>query len=462
MLTALLLKRWTPDEAVVLVEHSPHLGGLLGSFDYGAYGRFDHAVHMYPQTGVEELDRLPLDLIPEDEWVFLKGDRRERAGLYHHGRLKTDNPFVDLRDLPDAVQRACLADFMLSLNQNRPFDQPVSAADVTRARFGSVITEEVIAPVMRRVYRRAPEEMHPMALRITPLDRVAFFAQDVVEDVTTSPSLRARIAYTDQRRLPLAWTSGLGGLYPKKFGMQTFVDAFEARLDALGVRILKNTSVAAIKEARGYIHGVDVKGKEQETTLAVDHLYWTAGLFPLMRTLHLEKPQLPTDPPMRTVIVLMLLEKQLDMGDLDYFYAYDDGLHTYRVNNYYSYCPDARRPQGYPFSQELFMEDDEVASIDDLAAHGLAELRQMGVLHADNPVTFTHVEIPRVGFPRPTLRNMAFIKALREAVADRGLQNFMNLGVMSEEGVFYQNAVMARTYFRMQEQLQAACRSRAS
>ena len=228
------------------------------------------------------------------------------------------------------------------------------------------------------------------------------------------------------------------------------------------MKILKETSVAAIKEAQGFIHAVSLKEKHGIATVPVDELYWTAGLFPLLRTLNLGRPTLLADKPMRTVILLMLLEKQLEMGDLDYFYAYDEGLSTYRVTNYYNYCPDARRPQGYPFSQELFMEDDEMASAGDLAEHGLSELRRMGVLTAGNTVNFTHVEIPKVGFPRPTLRNMAFFKAMREAVADRRLQNFMNLGVMSEEGVFYQNAIMSRTYFRLKERLEAAFSKRAS
>lgn len=446
LFTALALCERGLGERVVLVERDAELGGLLRSYHYPEAGWFDYGTHYMAESGIAEVDRLLQGLLPDGEWNYLAGNRRDLGGVYFNGTTQFHTPYPDLRSLPEESLRRCVADFFLHLNRNPTVPAHGSAADVATALFGEEVVRTVVDPVLRKLYGKPAAELTPLALRITPLGRVAFLDEAVVEQLTAPPLLRERVAYTEQRALPAERASGKASYYPRSGGMYRFIEAAEARLAAAGVQIWKDAQLTTLSTDRGRLEEVEVQTADGTRQVPLEHLYWTVGLVPLVKALGLALPPMTYDPPRRTVIVNLLLDAPLALGDLFYCYFYDAPLHSFRVANYINYCPDAVREAGVPVSVELLVDDasDRAA----LVALAVDELRQTGLL-TDQTVRFARAEVLAQGFPMPSMRNAAAMEAVRSLLDAHAYGNLTRLGIMSEEGVFFQSDVIDQVYRRV-------------
>jgi protoporphyrinogen oxidase len=359
LMAATLLSQAWPDWNIVLVEKSKALGGLLRSFDYGEHGRFDCGAHNFQETLIPELDHLFLSLLPAEQWHVLAGREREIAGHYYQGKLRDNTPFVDLRGLPESLYKDCVQDFFWNLNQQNPErinQDPEGAYAFCLQQYGPVITEAVIQPILFKLFGQEIHSLHQLPLMFLHLNRVAFLDEALVADLTSSQVLRSRIAFSDQRDLPLERSAGKRNFYPKKLGMQQLIDAFERRLRHRNVTILTEATISELEQANGRISSVTINQSGQEPhQLMVEHVIWTAGIHPLAMTLGLQNPDDCFDPPLRTAFVHLQLNETLQASDLYYIYPFDPQFLTYRVVNYANFCPQARQGPTYPVTLELFL-----------------------------------------------------------------------------------------------------------
>lgn len=437
----LLLERGYED--VVIIERAGACGGLLRSMSYQGHGTFDSGTHIFQESLIGDLDRLFAAALADDEWIIHEGNRRDLAGLYYNHRLQINTPFTDLRFLPEADYRACLADFFVNLSCTH--EPPRNARQASVSKYGPVTTARAIEPILNKLYRTDPRDLHPFAMNLFtfPLGRVVLFDTDLAEDLTTSAALRARIAYTEQRALPADRASGRRTYYPLKGGTQAVIDGLSAAFTAGGGQIWTETTVleAARRGAPERITGLRLAGATGDRDIDVRHVYWSAGIPPLARLLGASQPAIRPDKPLSTAVVNLVLDAPLDVADLFYVHCVDEPYLTYRVNAYANYVPRLPDEVGWRVGVELFVADGGLEGAA-LADRAVAELKDMGFMARSSAALFAKSEKVGQGFPLPTLNNIAIVEHHREFIRQQGLANLTPFGVLSEDGVFFMADVL--------------------
>lgn len=308
MLSAWLLAR--QGAHVTLIERETELGGLLRSFDYGEWGRFDYGAHNVGETGVAAIDELFADLLPPDEWNVLSGNRRDLAGCFYNGKLGAGSVYPDLRSLPPDEFNRVVQDLWECAQSDRPvvYDD---ADTYLSSRFGREIGEKLVGAIVRKLFGKPASDLDVFAAMLTSLDRVVLFDETRTLEFYKSPRFRDRLAFPDQRNLPPEYSSGRSARYPKHYGMYRFIDALESRLKAMGVEILCGASVDRIEIVEGRISKIGLSAEHARTEMTIDGTFvWTIGLIPLTLLLGREPPRGGDRPP-RTIVVNFLLDRPL-------------------------------------------------------------------------------------------------------------------------------------------------------
>lgn len=456
LLGALLWKKRKPEDVVVIIEKSAEFGGLLRAFDYGEYGKFDYGMHNMLETGFPALDELIFSLLPPEEWQILEGAKRDLAGVFFNGTLQQNSIYLDLRNLPEEEYRQCLADFFDNLNRREILTNQeqtrMSASAYAEYRFGKLITQKAIAPALEKNHRRPLAELDYMATLLTPMNRVVLFDEALMRQLLDNPLISERIAFPEQRNLPLEKSSGRRAYYPKKYGMYRLVESLLKELKAAGVLLWNNTELKKIDYSNHRIHKAELQQNGNAVTLHnIQQLVWTGNMPLLGRFLGLDYSNLVFDPPLKTVVANILVDKPLEMGDLYYFFCYDKNFSTYRLTNFSNYCEGAYRNGGYPLSIEMLVTPAEANDQRGLEEKALQDLNNFQILAPDAKVIWAKAEILESGFPMPSVDNAAGLRTIRQQIQSLQLQNLCLLGILSEENLFFQTDVLIDTYKKIFE-----------
>lgn len=447
LLAALLLAESGKCDEVSLIEREMEVGGLLRSFDYGHFGHFDYGAHNMYETGEPDLDSLLIGLLPENEWQFLKGTRRDLAGVHFNGRLQRNSLYMDLRSFPDEIYKQCVSGFFSNISTDDGY-QAANARLYAETRFGKHISDAAVCPAISKIFKRDAAELDVMSAMLTSIDRVILFDEPQMSVLMQSEAIRSRLAFPEQRNLPLNWSSGRMSYYPRQYGMYRIISALLARLESTGVRIFTGSQVTEIHKNRDRLSSVTVSGRDGKAVIdCAGGLHWTVGLPMLPPLLGLSPEGRGFDRPLTTVTVNMLLsERPKSLDDLYYMYCYAEGFDTFRVTNFSAYCDGARRAGGWPICAELLVQNRDNGIVADHAAVAMSELTRLGILTEETRVLFSKAETLAYGFPSPTLRNTSAMNGIREAIVSLGIDNLLLLGILSKPRLFFQMEVLAHTY----------------
>jgi protoporphyrinogen oxidase len=451
LVAALVLADRGLGHRTLLVESEPNLGGLLRSIDYGDGLVFDYGMHTLQETGVAELDDLVFSLLPQDEWHVLPDGRQDVAGALFNGVLQLNTPYPDLRSLDSPRREAVIDSFkshLRDLARLEPSashfdpDQDLTAETWSRSRFGDLVTSTAIAPAMSALYWEPPSRLAPEAFSFFPLSRVAFCDEPEVQRYTASDSGRSVVAWSDQRTLPRARSSGLRGFYPRQLGMGNVISSLTRRLLELDVMVKVGTSVHSL-EGDGRVDSVILSEAgvlhRLERPAAV---LWSAGLNGLCRALGVDVPRSSFDVVDRpaTILANVLLEEgPRCLEDLYYLLCYDPTFSTYRVTNYRGYCPSAETAAGVPITLEMRVDKSLLGS-PGLRSLVVEEVGRLGLL--DSGMKVIGIEHLRPGFPIPTLESAKLMEVTRSLVLGRGLENLDLIGANARRGLFFQSDIM--------------------
>lgn len=443
MTAAWFLRRKYPSARVALVERSAHLGGLLTTFDYGRFGRFDCGMHWITETGVKDIDDFHLGLLPRQDWVFMEGAQRDLSGLFYSGKLQQNSQFPDLRGFDRDRYSASLGDFFANLNRPE-IARESSLLDHARARFGRLIADTVIGPIAAKVHGVGADLLDPMARYLPLLDRVVLFDEEIFLNLMGSSELRGRLAFPEQRRLPLSYSSGRHSYYPRRYGIGRVIAALADRLRESGVELLTNTRVCGLDQTKSRIHRVEIEHApgERRVLEQVQHLVWTGDAFPLADLLGLPPPQRPA-PSRRTVIVSMLLKAPPRMGDLYCFFSADAPHSTYRVTNFSAFCPEAPRADGYPISVELLVGRADNRDQNEYAEQASREILAFGLIDSPDDVAFARAEVLGAGFPSMALESIRSVETVRDAIDGKKIDNLTRVGILAKKDQFFQHDVLS-------------------
>jgi hypothetical protein len=310
---------------------------------------------------------------------------------------------------------------------------------------------ELIETILRKQFGKKAQELAPLAVYLTTLSRVVMFSEKTFSDLIESSTLRDRLAWPEQRTLPVKWESGRKAYYPRKYGMYRVINALLMRLRSAGVEILTNTQVLSLEVHDKQVKHLTLDQDGIRLEITPHQLIWSSGLPVISQLLGLNLSDYRFDAPRKTVIVSLLLSQPPQMGDLYYLYCYEPGCHTFRITNFTGYCEDAPRAGGWPVSVELLM-DAPLPSLDDIKHLAIKELKQFKIIDSNSSVIFSAVESLASGFPMPSVNNFKVLFDIRTRINTMGLSNLTLLGIMSEENIFFQRDVLAQTWNKIMSQ----------
>lgn len=432
---------------IVIVERAREVGGLLRAVDGGEWGLFDQGMHTFTSALIPELDEIVFGMLPKDDWVWLRDETRDISGVVFEGRLQKESHYPDLRLLPSPLRERAVADFFLTLDPKASSIPPRNMEEYATRRFGPVVAREVISPILEKLYGRKAALIDPVVALLLPLDRVTLFDEPTFQALMGNDLLRARIAYPEQRRLPLQYASGRYSVYPRAFGAYRLVDAVVEKLRESGVTILTGTEISRVDLGDSLISGITLRSASGEETIAEPaEVYWTAGVTALAKTLGLPSGSAGFEAPKMAAVMNLLIDHKPHLDDLYYFWCFDRNYRSFRVSNFANYSPGAPRRGGYPVAVEFFLDPSDPRDEGALVDLTLRELRAFGAIDERTRVLHHVGHALPVGFPILSLENRRVLEATRREILEKDLKNLAITGIQSEWGVVFQPDVLAHAW----------------
>jgi len=446
LISALILCEKSLGHKTVIIEKSATLGGLLKKYNYGNFGDFDYGMHNFLETGIKDLDALIFNLLPETEWQLLEGEKRDLAGIYFNNKLQKNTPYFDLRNLEKNEFNEAITSLLIHINESigkASIDKNCNAEDYAIKRFGEYVAKKTIIPSVEKIHRMKASELDYMATVFTPMSRVAIADAPLIEELTQSSVLRDFFAWSDQRTLPLSRSSGRRAYYPIKYGAYRVVDAILEKIKKAGVQILTDSEITEVNTEENNIKSIGIKTNNDKIEFTnPKELIWTANIPLLGKLLKTDFTGLKNDKALKTIIINILIDKPLNMGDLYYFFCYQSGFYTYRLTNYVTYSAGAIRNGLYPICMEFLMTDEELNSGINIEERAEVELQKFGILKENTKVVFKKAEILESGFPMPSWNNIVSLKKIRNDIRSRKLENLKMIGILAEDNLFFQTDVL--------------------
>lgn len=433
---------------VLLIEKSNQLGGQFRSESNQNGKTFDLGMHIYYETEIEEIDSVITSLLPDEEWIFLEGNRRDLAGIYFNGSLQVNSPYPDLTNLASGPEGASryFSDLTSTLeNRGTLAEDGETALEVLTNRFGSLLAEEIFAPILEKLYSTKPSLLHPLAARLTKMDRVVLFGENTSSELMKSDEFRKRIAYPSQLTLPNVRTSNYRGVYPKQFGFGAVVDLLSARLKDLGVEFLTNTTVTEVNSENGKrVSSLGVRTRDDNFQIGVgEGVVWSTDPYSLGSLLGHESP-IRKGNKRKKHYVHVALRSRPNIGGLYYAYVFDDISDIFRITDYSSYCEDACSDGLYPISVEYWPRVD----LDTRSVEGkvVSDLEVLGVINSSSEVESVNVSDVPAAFPDPSHDNVHSLEKVFGYISETGLTNLEVTGPLSKQGVFFLHEVLKSAY----------------
>ena len=149
LLLASLLSKFKPTSPILIIESSNRPGGQFKSIEYPNGELFDQGMHIYYETEISEIDETFLSILPEDEWNYLIGNRKDIAGIFFNGKLQITTPYPDLRDYPHEEKMSYVQSMFENIAELN-LEDPTNMSDLLHQHFGPRIAQEIFAPILKK------------------------------------------------------------------------------------------------------------------------------------------------------------------------------------------------------------------------------------------------------------------------------------------------------------------------
>lgn len=450
--SCLYLAKLYPKIKIHLVESSDKIGGLYNSFHDNEGGVFDKGMHMIYETCIDEIDSLIRECLPEDQWIYLEGNFKDIAGVFHNNFLETKTPYMNLNSIKKSKLNKSIYELFKSFErQASGFKDSMNGRDFFEKRFGTTITQELIEPVIKKLWRKPLKELHPSATRIVLMDRLLLFSEDATSNLMKSEHIRSRIAYPNQMELDLKYRNSQRGLYPKKFGTYNLIKGMQSRLIDSNITIHTNTKLESIEEKEKQIFSINISHnnsiKKIESIKLFQSTLSSSQLLPFFK---IKPKKYNFDKSLTQKYLFLLLDSPPKMGNLYYFFSFQKSSKVYRVTNYTAYCPNAKRihkpsnKEAWPICVELHYKKSDPKS-GEILKDATKELLQYGVIKSKDQIIFSRIESAG-GFPLLTLKNCSFIKETDLILEELNIKNMLLGGQAPYKGIFYLHDILKNIY----------------
>ena len=448
--SALYLSKLNPNWNIHLIESSKQIGGLYNSFNHEEGGTFDKGMHIIYETCISEIDSIIRDCLNKDEWLYLEGNYKDIAGVFHNKKLEKDSPYMHIESLNRRKLNICLGDFLKTLKKQAPnFKECSNAEDFFQKRFGTLLTKELIEPVIQKLWGRPLNKLHPSSTRIVLMDRLRMFSEETTSDLMKSELIRSRIAYPNQMKLEKKYRNSQRGLYPKKFGMSNLIKGMEINLEKSGINVHRNSSISSIEVSNNLIKRVSIKTNNSLIELdSIKFLHSTISSSKILNLFGINHKKVKLDKSHIQKYVYFLIDSKPNMGNLYYFFSFQKGSKLYRVTNYAAYCPSAIRThkgiKAWPICIELHYKNKN-PNDKEILNDGISELLKTKVIQSSKSIIFSKVESAG-GFPLLTLRNCAYLQESNSLLENLKLENLLIAGQAPDKGIFFLHDILKNIF----------------
>ena len=451
--SALYLSNLFPRKSIHIIESSSKIGGLYNSIFDPIGGTFDKGMHIIYETCIEEIDDLIRNSMPDNEWIFLEGNSKDIAGVYHNGILEKDSPYMHINSVGKRRLNTCQSELFKSLeNQSPTLEDCNNAFEFYEKRFGFSTTKYLIEPVIKKLWNMPLKKLHPASTRIVLMDRLRMFSKNATLDLMKSELIRSRIAFPNQMELDLKFRNSQRGLYPKNFGMSHLISSLEKKLNEAGVIIHKGSEMISIHEKDDYINSIKFKKNSKYQIINDIHLlHSTVSSSKLLRLFDLKVDNVSYDKNLKQSYTFMLLKEPPNMNNLYYYFCFQKNMKTYRVTDYTAYCPSAKRNlkslyEGdlWPICVELHYKN-KGPKKEKIVKDATEELLLTKVIKSKKQVIFSRVE-PAGGFPVLSIKNCKLIESSNEKLNDLNIKNLLLAGQSPEKGIFFLHDILKNIY----------------
>ncbi|MFM9941048.1 MAG: NAD(P)-binding protein [Hyphomicrobiaceae bacterium] len=441
LLAARAISEANPATRLTILDSAPEPGGLLAGYVYPEVGLwFDCGTHIFRQTGVEGIDRILHESLPESQWLKFPRGQGDTVGSVFGGRLQFNTHFPDLRG--SALRDDILAE-MRTVHAGRP-SMPAAtgkACDTARNSFGAIAADRIVKPVLEGMFKRPAGELSDFALHLPGLTRLVLLDEPQWRALGSTEGLRHVVAHPEQRRLPVELSSPLTSFYPVEGGTRTLIAGMVADLTKRGAQFHCGSRIDCGSWDRNRrVAEVEIIGPRGSQIIAGDVLIWTAGLFPLARAMGVDISGIGFDRPMPHAILNLRFE-QVAMKDLAYVIGMDPGCGYFRVTNY-----DAFARNGASSRLTVEILGAEAGSEAQSTEVVIASLAAIGAITEGARPIFSRWHKLDQGFPVPTLRNFAAVSDLRTLASAKLPPNVALCGIHAKDGLFFQKDVLRHVY----------------
>jgi protoporphyrinogen oxidase len=432
---------------ILVIEKSDRVGGQFQSITYDNDATFDLGMHIYYETGIEEIDRSFQSILEEEEWHYLENNRKDIAGIFYKNRIQKNSPYPDLREYSQSKKHKFLQSITSTLFFRR-LESEHSAKDQLENHFGEYLAKRIFLPILKNLYRVPAKDIHSLALKLTAINRVVLLDESEIDQLRDSSFFKERIAYPDQLTMPYVRKNSFKGLYPKKFGFGRLVEKLKTDLVNSGVIFFENTTVTGCEITDQKITKItakNIKGSSVHVTIQ-GSIIWTTDVFNLARLLNIETPKSRASN-IKKRYINFLLEGPTEIDALYYLYNFDSKSRIFRVTNYAGYCADSITNGLYPICVEYW--SDSRWSDSKIMEKCKLDLVRMRVIKSQNQIKFEDLLKMPIPFPSPTIDSVSKVTRLMDEISHRGISNLHITGALSSPKVFFLHEVLIDAYYKL-------------
>ena len=421
-------------ENVYVIEKENICGGLLSSIKDDSGIIYDQGTHIPDLTQNKEIDKILFGDFKEREknWNMLG---ISRSGNYFNGQMNEKNPMIDTRSLPsDIYQKGILE--LLTLTEK---SSSTKLDEFMNETIGSTFTKNICAPVVRKFYDVELSELtSENFIKYVGLSRFIGLNPSATMLLKNISVYDEKLAFhsVDDYLDSLENSNEEYGinLYPKKDGVNYWINYLESKARKKGVNIIFGETVKLLNHSGNKINSIElgVSGKK----IDCDFIVWSAPPNLALSAAGIESKKAIVN--FRSTSIFHFSFDRLEVNDkLHYLWNWDKEYQHYRITLYPNLRPNIA-PSENNISVEVMSSLEELESInsDDI----YKELISIGIIDDSTKVLSKKRQNIKVTFPIPTFDFDSAIKENHQLLSS-SFENIMLSGRYGGKSWFHRDVV---------------------
>lgn len=423
LLSAIKLKDLV--ESVYLIEKEEKCGGLLQSIknDKGVY--FDMGTHIPAETLIKEVDDILFNSMDIENWNILPN---LDVGNVFCGKLYNKSPYVYTPYMSGDKYSKGLVE-LLACTQNK-VDRS-NLFTYSNGYFGETFTNEIFAPLMKKLLGEELKNLHPIALHLFNYNRLIPGDEKMARELKKSPVYEEKLAFSSFNEQ----VAPNRKFYPKnRVGIELWVDQLVKQAEQKGVEILTGTTINSIRHENTKLNQITL---QDGTTISLDLLVWTTAPAVLMKLADIQVKSTP--PVFRKMTLHNYVFNQPFLTDNHYVYCSDEQVDAFRVTLYPNIHPSNGQKPPYNCTVEVLTDQDVDVTI--INEKVIEELKEMKIVSGNAEVLYKDFIEIKNGFPIVTNDFIEAVQHQKEMV-NQHLKNVLLVGKASGEVFFINEALI--------------------